>query len=350
MTQLMQALSYCMAFMLLAQPVQADQHVNVLLYHHVSANTPRSTSLSPQEFASHMAYLHDNGYQVVDLGQAISSIQAGDELPTKSVAITFDDAWRNIYTNALPIMEQYDYPFTVFVNTDPIDQNNRIAMTWDMLRDMKQRGGTLANHTKDHDYLVRKPTYNQQWLQDTLANIAFAQQRLEQETGPTNKWLAYPYGEYNLALKQALKERGYLAFGQQSGGIAAFSDWQALPRFPAAGPYSNLKTLKLKLASQPMPVDYHGFPEPVIRLDEANANPPTLSISMLRQERKGVRDQVRCFILGAVETPTWQDKQHWQVSASAALPAGRSRYNCTSPIWGQSNYYWLSQQWLVYQE
>ena len=334
----------------LSTPLYAAQHVNVLLYHHVNADTPRSTSLSPGEFAAHMAYLHDQGYHVIDLGEAIDLIQAEQELPEKSVAITFDDAWRSIYDNALPIMEKYDYPYTVFVNTDPIDERNKMAMTWDMLRELKQRGGTLANHTTDHDYLVRKPTYDQDWLQSTLDNIESAQQRLIDETGDTPKWLAYPYGEYNLQLKQALKERGYIGFGQQSGGIAAFSDWQALPRFPAAGPYSNLKTLKLKLASQPMPVDYQAFAETVVRVDHDDTNPPVLSVNMLNQERKGVRDQVRCFILGSAETPTWQDKQHWQVSADNALPSGRSRYNCTSPIWGQSNYYWLSQQWLIYQE
>lgn len=334
----------------LATPLHAAQHVNVLLYHHVNADTPRSTSLSPEEFAGHMAYLHEQGYQVVDLGEAMDLIQAGQELPEKSVAITFDDAWRSIYDNALPSMEKYDYPYTVFVNTDPIDERNKMSMTWDMLRELKQRGGTLANHTTDHDYLVRKPTYDQDWLQSTLDNIESAQQRLEDETGDTPKWLAYPYGEYNLQLKQALKERGYIGFGQQSGGIAAFSDWQALPRFPAAGPYSNLKTLKLKLASQPMPVDYQAFAETVVRVDQDDTNPPVLSVNMLNQEKKGVRDQVRCFILGSAETPDWQDKQHWQISAAKALPAGRSRYNCTSPIWGQSNYYWLSQQWLIYQE
>jgi peptidoglycan/xylan/chitin deacetylase (PgdA/CDA1 family) len=341
--------SLFIALILVAPSAQAAQHINVLLYHHVSADTPRSTSISPDEFAGHMAYLQEQGYQVIELGKALSLLQAGEEVPDKSVAITFDDAWRNIYTNGLPILEQYNYPFTVFVNTDPVDQNNRMAMTWDMLRDMKQRGGTLANHTTDHDYLVRKADYGSQWLADTLANIDKAQQRLEAETGATPKWLAYPYGEYNQTLKQALKERGYIAFGQHSGGIAHFSDWQALPRFPAAGMYSNLKTLKLKLASQPMPIDYNALPDPVIRLDQAHTNPPVLNVNMLTKEKKGVRDQLSCFILGSPQKPVWQDQQNWHITAEAPLPSERSRYNCTAPIWGQKNYYWMSHQWLVYE-
>lgn len=348
MNKLIHSLLASSVALLVATTGHAADHFNALLYHHVSDVTPRSTSLSPAEFAAHMAYLKDNDYTVVDLGEAIHAVQTGQALPDNSIVITFDDAWKNIYTNALPIMEQYGYPYTIFVNTDPIDQGNRFAMTWDMLRDVKQRGGTLANHTSDHDYLVRKPTYDDQWLADALANIDNAQQRLEEETGPTPKWLAYPYGEYNQSLKQALQQAGYIAFGQQSGGIAEFSDWQALPRFPAAGPYANLKTLKLKLASQPMPVDYSRFPETLVRTDAGDSNPPMLTVSMLKQEKKGVRQQLRCFILGSAKDPHWSDTTHWQIAADQALPKGRSRYNCTAPIWGQRNYYWLSQQWLVY--
>ena len=350
MNKLTQSLAISSLALSLASSAQAADHFNTLLYHHVSDKTPRSTSLSPDEFAAHMAYLHDHDYTVVDLGAAMAAVQAGDPLPDNSIVITFDDAWKNIYTNALPIMEKYGYPYTIFVNTDPVDEGNRLAMSWDMLRDVKQRGGTLANHTSDHDYLIRKAKYDAQWLTDTLANINHAQQRLIDETGDTPKWLAYPYGEYNLTLKQALKDQGYIAFGQQSGGIAKFSDWQALPRFPAAGPYANLQSLKLKLASQPMPVDYAAFPETVVRSDAGDSNPPALSATMLKQEKKGVRQQLRCFILGTAKTPEWSDTTHWQVTADKTLPAGRSRYNCTAPIWGQKNYYWLSQQWLVYGE
>jgi len=235
---------------------------------------PRSTSLSAQEFEGHLEFLKQNDYTVVDLASAITAVQQGTTLPEKAIVITFDDAWRNIYEQGLPLLQQYDYPFTVFVNTDPVDQNNPHAMTWDMLRDLKKQGVTLANHTRDHDYLVRKPEYNDQWLATTLDNINYAQQRLTDELGPVPKWLAYPFGEYNNRLKLALKDQGYIAFGQQSGGVAEFSDWQALPRFSAAGQYSNLKTLKTKLESQPFPANYTAFSNPVIRTDQGEQSQP----------------------------------------------------------------------------
>ncbi|HIG37428.1 MAG TPA: polysaccharide deacetylase, partial [Oceanospirillaceae bacterium] len=170
---------------------------NILLYHHISSTAPRSTSLSAEEFEGHLQYLKDNEYHVVALGDALKAVQTAQPLPSKSVVITFDDAWRDIYEQGLPLLKKYDYPFTVFVNTDPVDQHNRHAMTWDMLRDLQHHKGSLANHTRDHAYLVRKPEYDDVWLSATLANIDHAQQRLVEELGPTPKWLAYPFGEYN---------------------------------------------------------------------------------------------------------------------------------------------------------
>jgi len=326
----------------------AAESFNILLYHHVSATMPRSTSLTPAEFKGHLEYLKVNDYNVIDLAAAIASVKHGQPLPEKAIVITFDDAWRDIYLHGFPLLKQYDYPFTVFVNTDPVDQNNSYTMTWDMLRDLKKHGATLANHTRDHAYLVRKPIYDESWLIATLNNINYAQQRLTDELGPVPKWLAYPFGEYNDQLKLALKQQGYIAFGQQSGGVAEFSDWQALPRFPAAGTYSNLTTLKTKLASQPFPARYSAFANPVVRSDQAESSQPLLSVELTQAQKPGVRQQLSCFIGGERQMPNWQDPMNFTVQATHALGQGRNRYNCTAPIWGQKNYYWLSHQWLVY--
>ena len=130
--------------------------------------------------------------------------------------------------------------------------------------------------------------------------------------------------------------------------MAKFSDWQALPRFSAAGIYSSLKTLKTKLASQPLPAHYAAFANPVIRTDQAGQSQPILNVELSKAQRLGVRQQLSCFIVGKRQMPAWQGKMNFSIQANEALGKGRNRYNCTAPIWGQKNYYWLSHQWLVY--
>ena len=56
-------------------PAAIPQHNSViLLYHHVSDSTPKSTSVTPEVFAQHMAYL-SNHHTVIPLTKAIDALQ-----------------------------------------------------------------------------------------------------------------------------------------------------------------------------------------------------------------------------------------------------------------------------------
>ena len=321
-------------------PALAGQSFNILLYHHVADDTPPSTTISIAQFEAHLAFLKDNGYQVLSLDDALNQVINNQPLPDKAVAITFDDGYLSIYQNAFPLLKQYGYPFTVFVATGPIDHKYPQMMSWDMLREMKQAGAIIANHTTDHAYLVRKPEFSEQWLRMTQENINQAQQRLKEELGDVPKWIAYPYGEYNDELKKKLAEEGWIGFGQQSGGVAHFSDFTALPRFPAAGTYADLKTLKPKLASVPMPVDYVDLPDSVTR--EASN-----SITVNMNEKLKRQSELRCYFNGNVYEPDINSSS-FSVDIQQNFHQGRDRINCTIPSQVQPVFYWFSFQWVYW--
>ena len=65
-----------------------------------------------------------------------------------------------------------------------------------------------------------------------LADIDVAERLIQQQLGYSLKWLAYPYGEYNLLLKDTLVKQGYIGLGQQSGAVSYNSDFGALTAFP----------------------------------------------------------------------------------------------------------------------
>jgi hypothetical protein len=46
-------------------PVPAAEHAIILVYHHVSEDTPRSTSVTPGVFESHLDYLAEHDYEVL---------------------------------------------------------------------------------------------------------------------------------------------------------------------------------------------------------------------------------------------------------------------------------------------
>lgn len=252
----------CCLLTVLAAPALAQHHFNILVYHHVAEDTPASTSVSPATFREHLEYLRDNNHPVIAMQTALEAVRNNEELPDGAVVITFDDAFKNIYSNAFPLLQEFDAPFTIFAATDPIDQGFNDMLSWDQLREMQSWGATVANHSRDHDYMVRHNPRDNAWREQMAANIRHAQQRLEAELGDDiPRWFAYPYGEYSAGLKSILQNENYVGFAQHSGGVYSGSDFLALPRFAAAGNYARLETLSTKLNSQPMPIDLASIPD-----------------------------------------------------------------------------------------
>lgn len=327
--------------LLFSLPVQAQ--LVVLQYHHVSADTPPVTSVTPAQFEQHLQLIEQLQLPVVDLVSALQQLDNGQTLPDGAVAISFDDAYLSIYQHALPALEKRRWPFVVFVNTGAVDQQHQGVMSWQQLRDLKRRGATLANHSVDHPYLIERPSNSSltQWLEQQITQ---AQQRLEQETGATPKLFAYPYGEFDVAITNWLQQQGYKSFGQQSGPIGRFSHPQLLPRFPASGIYANPETLANKLRTLPVTLKQATLPSPLL-----TDNPPTIRLTIDTDAVDA--SEFQCFASGQGAISTHNDRKAdlWQVEATAAsaINSGRFRYNCTAPSQQKPGwFYWHSQVWI----
>ena len=338
--------------MLLASPsfasdssTRATPNAAILLYHHVSSSTPASTSISPEAFRSHMEYL-DKHHTVVSLQDVVEAIQHNKTLPEKAVAITFDDGYANILHNAHPILADLGFPYTVFINPDEIGVGPK-QLTWEQVIAMHNDGVTFANHTLDHLHMLNgEQTMGERaWLKKVWENVESAEKKIEDKLNISLRYLAYPFGEYNTALANKLEAEGYTGFGQHSGAVGPFSDMQALPRFPAAGPYANLATLKTKLNSLAMPVTHSTHENP--RMTTRTLSSP---ISLTIDSDDVRLTQVNCFFGGdTIETDL--EGKELSFTLDKALPVGRSRVNCTAPSNTQAGrYYWYSTPFFVADE
>lgn len=314
----------------------------ILQYHNVSTKTPASTSIAPEKFAEHLAYLYRH-YTVVDLFDAIKALRAGNSLPDKAVAITFDDGFDNILLNAHPLLQKYNFPYTIFINPQRIDKD-RNQLTWDEVKQMAQENVRFANHTLDHLHLLNREYHNgekesdAQWLTRIMYNIDQAETLIETQLGYSLQFLAYPYGEFDTFLAQHLEQQGYIGFAQHSGAVFSGSNFSALPRFPAAGRYANINTLKVKLNSLAMPVLDTNIHSPVV---SEEGFPSTLKLTVAAADLN--MNAMNCFFQGHL-----QDKKTIEnlveVSLPESFPLGRSRMNCTAPSKTQKGrFYWFSQ-------
>ncbi len=313
--------------------VSTSPNAAILLYHHVSSSTPASTSISPEAFKSHMEYL-DAHHTVVSLQDVVSAIQHNTTLPENAVAITFDDGYANILDNTHPILADLGFPYTVFINPDEIGVGPK-QLTWEQVIAMHNDGVVFANHTLDHLHMLNgeQAMGERAWLEKVWQNVESAEKKIEDKLDISLKYLAYPFGEYNTALANKLKAEGYIGFGQHSGAVGPSSDMQALPRFPAAGPYANLATLKTKLNSLAMPVTQSSHKDP--RMTTRNLSSP---ISLTIDSDDVRLTQVNCFF-GGDPIETSLEENVLTFTLDETLPVGRSRVNCTAPSNAQSGRY-----------
>lgn len=323
-----------------------EKQAIILMYHHFGVGKHPSTNIQLDQFEAQLEYLAQNDYLVWPLTKVTRFIKDKKEFPGRVVAITVDDAYVSVYTEAFPRLRKKNWPFTVFVSTDGVDKRYKSYMTWDQMREMQQHGVTFANHSASHDYLVRrlKDETLDQWTIRTTKDIKRAQKRLKEELGNAPKLFAYPFGEYNKELSKIVASMGYIAFGQHSGPAGINGDLLALPRFPIAEDFAALSSFKQKINSLAFPILQQNPWEPTFLTTN---NPPVLEIKLGNSDAR--LNQLNCFVSnqGRIDIKWINRKEKiFSVKAESALPAGRSRYNCTAPSPQKGRYYWYSHLWI----
>jgi peptidoglycan/xylan/chitin deacetylase (PgdA/CDA1 family) len=92
--------------------------LRVLLYHAVGSNgwsDKYGMSVAPGAFADQMRRLREeSGYALLSLEAGVAALERGT-LDGTAVAVTFDDGFVNVLTEAVPVLTRYNIPFTVFV-------------------------------------------------------------------------------------------------------------------------------------------------------------------------------------------------------------------------------------------
>lgn len=335
---------WCCLFAVLSLHFSVQSHAAIILqYHHVSAETPRSTSVTPQEFRTHLQYLKDHNYQVIGLDVLLAQLQQGKEPADNAVVITFDDGYDNIYHQAHPILQQFNFPYTVFLSPALIDRKEGPVMSWEQIKQLHQDGVLIANHSSYHHHLAapNKGESKAAWLKRVKADILLAQTQLEQQLGIKHKWLAYPYGEFSVELEQMVKELGFIGIGQQSGAVGLNSLLTRLPRYPSSSQYAALKHFTPKLKTLALPVTKYLAADPV-----KGPNPPTLTLQIDSSDFK--TSQLNCFSNGEPIKVTWLKPDTFSAQAGQKLKTSHKRYNCTAPSLSKKGYfYWYSQPWVM---
>lgn len=92
----------------------AGSRFAILCYHRVGTEgVPIFSRLEPRVFEAQMRYLK-NRYRIVPLGQLCRELQGGATV-VPTLAVTFDDGYRDLYSYAFPVLQKYGIPATIYL-------------------------------------------------------------------------------------------------------------------------------------------------------------------------------------------------------------------------------------------
>src|SRR3989442_11550632 len=75
-------------------------------------------------FASQLRYLHESGWQVINVGEFLRGLAAPESLPSQAALLTFDDGYRSNLEVAIPYLQRFGYPSVMFVPSQFIGGHN----------------------------------------------------------------------------------------------------------------------------------------------------------------------------------------------------------------------------------
>jgi peptidoglycan/xylan/chitin deacetylase (PgdA/CDA1 family) len=314
-----------------------DNGAVVIMYHRVGDSRFPDTNVTVAQFEAHLDELEKSKYHVAPLPEIVAAIVEGRPLPARTVAITFDDAYRSIADNAWPRLRARGFPFTLFVATGPVDRGLADYLSWAELRELNASDlVTVGSQSATHPHL---PLLSRTGIEEELAA---SQTRFRAELGERPALIAYPYGEYDTRVKQAARKAGFVAgFGQHSGAVGRGGDRFALPRFAFNEAFADIERFRLAVNALPLPVSDLTPEDPVI---DERSNPPNYGFTV--DDSIGAPGGINCYASGFGKVRTETLGQRVEVRVDAPLPPGHTRINCTMPA-DDGRWRWLGRQFLV---
>ena len=208
----------------------------ILTFHDI-ADDSSNISFPPAVFRRGMEQLHARGFRTLGLLEAADLVRRGAGFPEQAFAITFDDGYETVYTEAFPVLASHGFAATVFL-TVPRDAdrgdsdrlaslNGRSMLSWAEIREMARGGVVPGAHTLSHPDLTRMSP------DEVEEEVCGSKGIIENVLGVEASCFAYPFGRHDRQAKEIARQHFACACSDELGLATGRSDPYALERVDA---------------------------------------------------------------------------------------------------------------------
>ena len=196
-----------------------EPRVPILMYHSVSNNLFGKShpyyqiNTSPKVFEQQMRALKDAGYRTVDPADCVGEVLRR-QVDRKIVSITFDDGYRDFYTDAFPVLRKFGFTATIYLATSRIKNSAEVFegaqyLSWREVREMHSAGIRFGSHTVTH------PDMRSLSPEQIDYELGCSKETMENQLGEQITSFAYPYAfpeedkNFVRYLRDSLENQGY---------------------------------------------------------------------------------------------------------------------------------------------
>jgi peptidoglycan/xylan/chitin deacetylase (PgdA/CDA1 family) len=224
-------------------PIRKKPLFVILMYHSISNQDEGAVHpyyrlcTPPKLFDAQLTLIKELGYSVLPLGQAVEQFTAGT-LAGKNAVITFDDGFKDFYSNGFPLLNRHGFTATVFLPVDFISHpgphlGGREHLSWTEVLELSAKWVSFGSHTLTHRQLY---SLSQDEMETELRR---SKKTIESHLGLSVDSFSYPYAfpenrkAFIATLKACLQQCGYrLGVTTKIGTVTRDSDVFFLPRIP----------------------------------------------------------------------------------------------------------------------
>ncbi len=209
--------------------------IPVLTFHAIE-DARDVTAFPPGLFRAGLKGLAARSLRAEPLESVAARIRRGAGFAARTMALTFDDGYRSVYTDAFPVLASLGMSATVFLCTGrdagPLSAGlpslgGRPMLSWGQIREMHRAGISFGAHTLTHPDLTRLAP------REIEVEVRESQARIEDAIGAPVRAFAYPFGRFNRACLEVVGRYFDVACSDRLGLVRASSDIFALPRVDA---------------------------------------------------------------------------------------------------------------------